>query len=283
MKLSPLNLEDLLKTRLRGMRAKLDRAETLQQLVQRRGDAWVSDESSWEIVPDAQPEKRRIIVSLRLVHEAPVELSIILDEVVHHLASTLDHLATYLVVWSRSPEGRAEWPAIRTTKQWESEIDVPRGGPLAGADPSVRAFVRSQQPFSTGVDPNRDPLVQLRDLWNAYKHRMLSPIRIQAKGEPAFSDLFHPTPEIEPTSFKWLLRPTAADELQRGATRKLALMEFSPDDPFPRVIMRGEIPLTVFVGGGDGEGAGGLWDDLARIRAVVDQATAQFPPQKVAG
>lgn len=275
MKATSISLE----TRLRGITAKLDRAETLHQLAQRRGDAWVSDESSWEIIPDPQPEKRRIIVSLRLVAEAPIELSILLDEVVHHLSSALDHLATYLVLWSRGPEGRAEWPTVRTAEQWETDIDIPCGGPLAGASPSVRDFVRCQQPFATGVDPDHDSLIQLRDLWNAYKHRMLSPIRIQAKGEPVFSELFHPTPEIEPVHFKWLLRPTAADELQRGAARKLALMEFSPDDPFPKVIMGGEIPLKVFVGSGDGTGAGSLWGDLARIRDIVTQAAAKFPPE----
>ncbi|HEY2054580.1 MAG TPA: hypothetical protein VGH14_11655 [Solirubrobacterales bacterium] len=275
MKAPPINLE----ARLRGITAKLDRAETLHQLVQRRGDAWVSDERSWEIIPDPKPEKRRIIVSLRLVREAPIELSILLDEVVHHLSSALDLLATYLVLWSRGPEGRAEWPTVRTAEQWETDIDIPCGGPLAGADPSVRDFVRCHQPFSTGVDPDHDSLILLRDLWNAYKHRTLSPIRIQAKGEAAFSDLFHPTTEIEPTHFKWLLRPTAADELQRGSARKLALMEFSPDDPFPKVIMRGEIPLKVFVGSGDGTGGGSLWDDLARIRNIVRQATDKFPPQ----
>jgi hypothetical protein len=279
MKAPPINLD----ARLRGIAAKLDRAEALHQLVQRRGDAWVSDESSWEIIPDPQPEKRRIIVSLRLVREAPIELSILLDEVVHHLSSALDHLATYLVVWSRSPEGRAEWPTVRTAAQWETNIDIPRGGPLAGADPSVRDFIKCQQPFSTGIDPEHDSLIQLRALWNSYKHRTLSPIRIQARDEPAFPDLFHPTPELEPTRFKWLLRPTAADELRRGSARKLALMEFSPDDPFPRVIMRGEIPLKVFVGTGDGNGAGSLWDDLARIRDLVGQAEAKFPPQNLAG
>jgi hypothetical protein len=265
------------------MRAKLDRAETLQQLLQRRGDAWVSDESSWEIIPDPQPEKRRIIVSVRLVREAPAELSILVDEVVHHLSSTLDHLATYLVVWSGGPEGRAGWPTVRTAKQWGAEIDIPRGGPLAGAGSEVRDFVRSQQPFSTGIEPDHDPLFRLRLLWNAYKHRMLSPIRIQVKGESAFPELFHPTPELEPTRFKWLLRPTAADDLQRGSVRKLALMEFPPDSPFPRVIMRGQIPLSVFVGDGDGDGVGRLWDDLDRIRGLVEQAAARFPPQNLAG
>jgi hypothetical protein len=275
-------LERRLETRLRGIKAKLDRAESLQQLVQRRGDAWVSDKSTWAIIPDPQPEKRRIIVSLELVREAPIELSILLDEVIHHLSSVLDHLATYLVVWSHGPEGRAEWPTVRTATQWETEIDIPRGGPLAGAVPLVREFVRCQQPFAAGVDPEDDALIQLRVLWNSYKHRMLSPIRIQARDESAFPDLFHPNPVLEPTRFKWLLRPTAADELQLGSARKLALMEFSPDEPFPRVIMRGEIPLKVFVGTGDGNGAGSLWDDLARIRDLVGQAAAKFPPQNPA-
>jgi hypothetical protein len=114
-------------------------------------------------------------------------------------------------------------------------------------------------------------------LWNAYKHRVLNPIHVVAVPAGAWNDLFHPTPDIEPVEFKWVLEPR--HRLELGAERTLAVLVFPKDQPFPEVEMKGEIPVKPFVGDGDPDGRG-LDQDLALVRQIVAEAVERFPPPK---
>lgn len=276
--------------RLAGIASKLDRAEEHLSFIDAKARAWLAEEESREILPEIDEGKRRYIVSIRLAKPMPPVLPLMVDEVVHHLRSSLDHLASYLVEWSGGQEGRAEWPVVGSPFGWRRQVErrqrrwqiwrKPGGGPLAGASPAVRAFVEGKQPYKRPGKARDDPLFELNDLWNGYKHRVLNPIHVKAVPPDSWRDLFHPTPEIEPIHFRWLVKPRK--ELKLGAEQRFAILIFPADQPFPKVEMDGEIPMKVFVGDDKRGEFGGLPDDLALIREIVAEATEKFPPSKKA-
>jgi hypothetical protein len=276
-----------MKERLDGIEAKLDRAQKHLDYIQERGSAWVAEDKSWEFFAKVDQGKRRYVVSIRLVEPAPPVLALMTDEVVHHLRSSLDHLASYLVEWSGGQVGRAAWPIFGSRFRWEHEVKrrrrrwevwrKKRGGPLVGATPEVRAFVESKQPYHDTGKAREQPLFDLNNLWNAYKHRVLNPIHVVAVPAGPWRDLFHPTPDIEPIEFSWVLKPR--DKLEMGTKRTLAVLVFPKSQPLPKLEMKGEIPVKPFIGDGEPQGQG-LSDDLDLIRAIVAEAVKRFPPPK---
>lgn len=280
---------DRLNERLSGIELKLDRAEQHLIQIQDRGTAWVSKEETWEFSAEIDEGKRRYLVSMRLVKPVPPILPLMVDEVIHHLRSSLDHLASYLVEWSGSRVGRAAWPITTSHFQWAREVERRQrrweiwrkkgGGPLAGADPAVGAFIEREQPYNRSEKARDDPLFDLNELWNAEKHRILNPIRVYGVPEGSWRSLFHPTPEMEPVSFNWILNPR--DELKPDTERLLAVLTFPQSQPLPKVEMKGKMPAKVLLGDSkDGRGRGNLDDDLALVRRIVADAIEQFPPPK---
>lgn len=275
----------LLRDRLAGIELKLDRAEQHLADIQERGMAWISKEESWEFSPQINEGERRYVVSIRLVKPMPPVLPLMVDEVVHHLRSSLDHLASYLVEWSGGQVGRAAWPLMRSRWQWEREVErrqnrwqiwrKERGGPLAGATPAVRAFVEGTQPYKGPGKASDDLLFELNRLWNAEKHRVLNPIHVYAVPEASWRSLFVPSPDIDPVSFKWVIGPRTQLKLRTKCT--LAVFEFPRNLPLPKVEMKGQIPLKVVVGNGQGD-HGDLQTELNIIRDIVSEAVEQFPP-----
>lgn len=272
--------------RLGGIQAKLDRAQQHLADIEERGRAWIAEEKSWEFPTKIDEGKRRYIVSMRLVEPTPPVLTLMLDEVVHHLRSSLDHLASYLVEWSGRDVSRAAWPIMASRFKWNREIERRKawwelwrkkgGGPLGGTTPEVRAFIESTQPYNGPGKAREDQLFELNELWNAYKHRILNPIHVRAIPEGPWSDLFCVTPEIDPVEFKWVLRPR--DELKLGTKRTLAVLVFPEDRPLPKVEMKGKIPVKPFIGDGELRGRG-LDEDLDLIRNIVAEAAERFPPK----
>jgi hypothetical protein len=273
--------------RLVGIEAKLDRAQEHLTDIQARGLAWLAEEETWEFPPHINEGQRRIVVSLRLAKPPPPVLALMTDEVVHHLRSSLDHLASYLVERGGGEVGRAAWPIVGSQFGWDRMVERRHrrwevwrkkgGGPLGGTTSEMRAFVESKQPYHGPGKAREDPLFELNDLWNGYKHRVLNPIHVVAVPAGSWRDLFHPTPEIEPVEFKWVLKPR--DKLELGAERTLAVLVFPKSQPLPKVEMKGEIPVKPFIGDGEPQGQG-LSDDLSLIRVIVAEAIERFPPPK---
>ena len=273
--------------RLAGIDLKLDRAEQHLADIQERGLAWVSKQESWEFSSQVNEGERRYVISMRLAKPMPSVLPVMVDEVVHHLRSSLDHLASYLVEWSGGQVGRASWPITTSHFQWQREVERRErrwqvwrkkgGGPLAGATPAVRAFVEREQPYNRSEKAGDDPLFDLNELWNAEKHRILNSIRVYAVPKGSWRDLFHPRPEIEPVSFKWVLKPR--DELKLGTERTLAVLVFPKSQPLPDMEMKGKMPAKVLLGDAE-DGRGSLHEDFALIRKIVTEVKVQFPPPK---
>lgn len=273
--------------RLAGITLKLDRAQEHLNEIEKRGLAWVTEQESWGYSSQVNQGERRYVVSMRLVKPVPPVLTLMVDEVVHHLRSSLDHLASYLVEWSGGDVGRAAWPIKSSRFQWKHEVErrthrwqfwrEKGGGPLAGASPGVRAFIEGKQPYNGPGEARDDPLFDLNELWNSEKHRILNPIHIYATPTGSWDSLFYAIPSIEPVSFKWVLKP--GDELKLGAERTLAVLEFPGDRPLPKVIMKGKFPAKVLVGEND-RGGSGLQEDLDLVRGIVAEAVSLFPLER---
>ncbi len=275
----------LLLERLAGIEAKLDRAAEHLELVQEFGHAWISSEDSWHFSSEIAEDARRFIVSMRLVRPIPCPVLLAVDEAIHHLRSSLDHLATYLVEWSGGQVGRAEWPSARSQAYWQRQVErrqswwqVRRrsgGGPLAGASPAAREFVRSKQPFvaaSAGAS-----LLELDRLWNISKHRIVNPVQVTAAPQGDWTDLFEATPALAPVEFRWLL--SDRDRFLPEVDRRLAILVFPQDRPLPELKVRGEIPASVFLGEDKAHGRH-LGDDLELIRSILAEAIDLFPPNE---
>ena len=272
---------------LAGIEAKLDRVQSHLAEIDTRGLAWVSEDKSWRIGGVLNERERRYVVTMRLVEPTPPVVTLMVDEVIHHLRSSLDHLASYLVEWSGGQVGRAAWPIVGSRLQWERKIEIrrrvwqvwrqQRGGPLAGASESVRAFVKSYQPYERGGNKRDDPLFDLNELWNAEKHRVLNPIHVYlVPGDETWRSLFSIEPSVDPIKFKWVIKPT--DEMKLGTERTFARLEFPRDRPLPKVKMGGKIPAQVVVGNSKGK-PGSLNEDLDLVRQIVREATGRFPPK----
>jgi hypothetical protein len=85
----------------------------------------VSKHETWEFPRQINERQRRYVVSMRLVKPAPPILALMVDAVIHHLRSSLDHLANYLVEWSGGEVGRAAWPVMRSRCQWARQVETP--------------------------------------------------------------------------------------------------------------------------------------------------------------
>jgi len=272
--------------RLYGIDLKLDRAQEHLENIDEDAATWIAKQETWDFPHKVNQGERRYVVSLRLVKPPPPSIPIIGDEIIHHLRSSLDHLACYLVERSGSKDvSRTVWPIMDSPWKWAREVERrkrPRqfwrkkgSGALAGSTPAVRAFIEGKQPYKGGGETRDDPLLGLHELWNTEKHRILNPITVYATPHVSWRSLFTVTPDVEPADFRWVIKPR--DVLELGTPRTLAVLEFAKGRRLPKVEMNGEIPAQVMIGDGERNGRS-LQEDLDLIRGIVSEAKALFPP-----
>ena len=280
-----MSSESSAERRLDGIDAKLNRVEEHFDNLDDYALPWVTERKSWYIARDVNEGDRRYIFTLRLIKPCPPAVAVIADEIVHHLRSSLDHLACHLVEASGGQvTNSTAWPLTDSEWEWNREVERRKrpfqpwrkkgGGRLSGASPEARAFVRGHQPDMRGGKTRDDPLTELEKLWNAEKHRVLNAIRLYAK-PTNWRDLFPVTPDIEPVQFKWLARPE--DELKLNTTVKWTLFRFPKNRPLPNVDVKGQLPVEVAMGDGKGDRIE-IKETLDLVRGIVGEARQSFPP-----
>ena len=114
----------------------------------------------------------------------PVSLgfTILAGEAVHHLRSVLDHLVYQLVIahTKKPPCFNSAFPIVGKGRM-KKKVWVPAADEYKAQTsrlkqditPSAEALIYNLQPFKRGATFHEDPLWQLTELDNAYKHQLL--------------------------------------------------------------------------------------------------------------
>ena len=204
--------------RLAGIDAKLDRAEQQIKTLKEFWATWPTREKAYRLVAQIDEGKRRYIWQWCVVKPLPPEPALLMDEIIHHLRSALDHLAAYLVeACGGKPTQATKWPFEGSRWGWERNVEgrnrrwqiwrKDRGGPLGGIPRSgaVWAFIETTQPYRAGGKAREHPLFGLNESWNANKHRILNPVWPEATPAGKPIALFDVTPPIEPIESRWIV------------------------------------------------------------------------------
>lgn len=153
---------------LSGISAKINRAGaqlsllggTLKHLV---------DAEIYKVVGTNEPALERYAFRVE-GPEMPVDVPLLAGEIVHHLRSTLDHLAWALVVSNGGvPSRNTNFPICDTEQKFTQALSR---GALTGASSDAIATIRSMQPFLI-PDPKEHLLGALQSLNNKDKHQLL--------------------------------------------------------------------------------------------------------------
>ena len=279
----PVRLAD----QIAGVGAKLDRAEELLDAFDAEWDEWRDRTEPWGATYEVGDNFKRIIFALRIKHAPPQRFGVMAGEIVHDLRSALDHLASYFVqFYGSQPTLVTAWPVEPSQWSWARKVErrsrpwqlwrKKGGGPLKGVPRGSDGWtlIQGTQPYIRSDKARDDPLWNLHQLWNADKHRTLTPMPIFAS--PAFVlDSFRFPPQQGDPTKRRMLAPVGKP-LKDGT--KLALFEFAT--PFPN--MQVQIDLKVQIALGDEKAdRGGLpiRDILQIVRDLhADAAAIPYPP-----
>lgn len=267
-------------SQLAGIRAKLDRAEELLDLVNEEWPAWVTQEKPWGTETEIGEGQHRCIVVFRILKPLPLRFSVMGGEVVHDMRSALDHLACYMVEASGArPTNHTAWPFQKNAAGWRRNVERRRqpwqlwrkkgGGPLKGIPVGSDAWtlVQSAQVYDRPNQARNEALWELNQLWNTDKHRIVHAMPAYADPDTLLDAIQLPA---EPTERKVLI--PADHALEDGA--KLALFRF--DRPVP-ADMKVQAKFTIKVALGNQQGNGvPLRQSIETIRGLTE-AAAKLP------
>jgi hypothetical protein len=236
---------------LAGPIAKLDRAKTHFQALNRSLGAFKRSKTHDFVVTKFDPDTGEKVVHLKILKEPKnPEWGLLLGDMVHNLRSALDHLVWQLVLLNgEKPRRQNQFPIIRTKAEyWEAtgnRSESARDRMLVGVSEDHRAFIDLVQPFNARNVPEGTSLAVLSWLSNADKHRVVhAGFVLTEEPAPELFDIttLHPTdsPVHVDVSMSW-------GELKDGAE----IMRFRPNPPGAHVNMNAVIPTYIAFREGD--------------------------------
>jgi hypothetical protein len=236
---------------LEGPIAKLDRAKTHFQALNRSIGAFKRSKTHDFIVTKFDPDTGEKVVHLKILKEPKnPEWGLLLGDMLHNLRSALDHLVWQLVLLSgEKPRRQNQFPIIRTKAEyWEAtrnRSESARDRMLVGVSEDHRTFIDLVQPFNARDEPEGTSLAILSWLSNADKHRVVhAGFVLTEEPSPELFDVttLHPTdaPVHVDVSMRW-------GELKDGAE----IMRFRPNPPGAHVNMNAVIPTYIAFREGD--------------------------------
>lgn len=154
---------------LDGCRLKLNRAtehlNRLNALIQE-----FIDKKPYGLGFRTDMKANELVLSISIRENPPVELGLVIGDVVHNLASCLDHLVCALAIKNGADCGRTAFP-IYTDQALFAKQGSNRINGLSGM---ARVRIQAMQPFKTRpAEPNLSRLAILYDLDRIDKHRVL--------------------------------------------------------------------------------------------------------------
>lgn len=145
------------------------------------------DSEPYKIVKNVQPQDRELVfIEFHVTAEPDARLGVIIGDCLHNLRSALDYLACGLVERNGGTvTRRTQFPIL--IRQPTDEAGTPKLPSIAGGvAPKVLEIIDESQPYKNREDAPTHPLLILRHLSNADKHRLLHPVAAYLKdGESA--------------------------------------------------------------------------------------------------
>jgi hypothetical protein len=182
----------------------------------------------------------------------PVELSIIMGDILHNLRSCLDHLVGCFVErYGGAIKRHHAFPIYGDERKFRGRVEKARrkndrGGPLNGI-PSKSpewALVKEAQPYHRGDARGEHPLAILNEMANIDKHRGLHAAMTYPEARSALDLLAWTPADAELIGYAASWRP--GQPLENGT--HIATLRFSAERPASQVRVKTPISLSVAFG-----------------------------------
>jgi hypothetical protein len=156
---------------LRGCRAKIERAnECIINLNSEITAFLASDPAPYSVTREFRNDGRSYVFVGKSEKPVPDRFAVLAGEIVHHLASSLDHLFAALVIRNgNTVERKHSFPVFTSEKEFNKACGK---GIIRDISVSAQRIVRSVQPYQNKT-PTDTILFGVKELNNADKHRLL--------------------------------------------------------------------------------------------------------------
>ena len=222
---------------LRGVRAKIARAQAHIELLDSQQASWFASEPyriRLEPNRDLAPDIINIFFIVSDVKPVPVTFSTIIGDILYNLRSALDHLAWQLVLANRgTPTNKTAFPIRKKPPALGKPIEID-----GGINPMAQVAIERLQPYRHSKGPNHAPLWLLNELCNTDKHRTLlivglayDSITFVLNGQPRRNELSEPIPLIAGKPVSTIAIPGSKDaEGLQVSTNPSALIAFASEE-----------------------------------------------------
>ena len=162
-----------------GLLIKLHRAEHHLKELSDLVEKFIAS-GPYEIITELNAQGTHRIFSVRLLKDVPLEIPVMIGDVLHNLRSSLDHLACHLVEIGPGPRAKRVYFPI-----FQSVVDYEAGkiSKIGGITRQAMDAVDTVQPYKLG---NGWPLWNLQVMNNQDKHRLLIPAWISVIGRSLY-------------------------------------------------------------------------------------------------
>jgi hypothetical protein len=249
---------------LDGVRAKLTRANRHAEELGREITAW-NDRYPYGHTSEFDPDTSTYVFRYRIFEPPPPSWSVIIGDIVHNLASALDHLAWQLVILNGCEpiERQTAFPIFKDETHWKSSERNGGQWMMEGMSEFHKLALGWYQPCRDD-EPEEHALMRLRQLWNFDKHRTLTPVL--GKYGPGATIKLHAVRDVQPGTF------TGGSTIPIGPIEdnaKFARVPIIPSGPNPTIYLDGEVTVDILFGEGCGPAGERVDETLAAIYNYV--------------
>jgi hypothetical protein len=161
--------------RLRGVFAKLDRADTYLETLEAFIEGFL-DEKPYRVISKPDPETGECVFYGKVRKRPPLtQWALLIGDTTQNMRNALDHLAWQLALLNRpneTPPSNTAFPIYDDETKYLDAIGG-RRSPIRGLSDEVQARIAELQPWYRTKRPWADPLWILHRLANDDKHRLL--------------------------------------------------------------------------------------------------------------
>ena len=253
---------------LDGIQAKLYRAKEHMDAVADEVEAFINDGNPYEVVGQFEVDRHAWVERVKVNHDPPVRLGVLVGDWAHNLRSALDHLAYALTEYNgRTPTRKTQFPIIHRPGDFKAAAKRC----VSGLTDAQRERIDSAQPYKAGDAYKTHPLYGLAELSNADKHRVVQATyaHLSTRQERQQIERVDDTPGRPPVQRITVAPP--GQPMKDGAP--ILIAEFFPDETPVPVQVGGNFSLDVAFGD-----LGLSWNSLPTVSEYVVRVIEAFLP-----